>query len=329
MWTSRKWWYPPSCVLSGRTRMTDSRSHHVRYSGARMPRRSEPFREARMSRLVTSIASTPALRLHLPDRRRFALFGGDFAVIIVVMALYFLARGQAPTRVDESVGLTLRLIGLEKLLHVFVEPSLQHVSIEHHWMQETANYVYAYLHFPVMAAVGVWLWWRGRERFLFMRNVLFVSMGIGVAFYYLLPAAPPRLMALSGHDFGFVDTVFGGNTSVNYAHPSLIRNDYAAIPSFHFGWIALSAAAVWINTRNLVARGLAVTLVVVMAWAIVASANHLFIDMALGGLVVLASWRIARLLTGRSSVLVDAPLVPEPAYAVAQVTTSSGGRRVA
>jgi hypothetical protein len=30
-----------------------------------------------------------------------------------------------------------------------------------------------------------------------------------------------------------------------------------------------------------------------MTWAIVASANHLFIDMALGGLVILVAWKIA------------------------------------
>jgi hypothetical protein len=215
------------------------------------------------------------------------------AIVVGVIGFYFLVRGVAPDRVAQSVELTTWLIRIEQALHVYVEPQVQAISIRSHTVQEIANFIYAYLHFPVLAVVGIWLWWKGRERFVFMRNVMFISMVIGVVFYYTLPAAPPRLMALHGYDLGFVDTIFGGNTAVSYAQPSLIRNDYAAIPSFHFGWIALASAAIWINTESRLLRGVAVVLSVGMTWAIVASANHLFIDMALGGLVVAISWYIA------------------------------------
>lgn len=225
--------------------------------------------------------------------RRLVQFTWDFALLLAVMGLYFIGRGFAPTRISDSVALTLRLIDIEQALGVYIEPAVQQFSIKHHFIQEIANAVYAYLHFPVMAAVAVWLWWRGRERFVFIRNVTFVSMAIGMLFYYLLPAAPPRLMALNGYELGFVDTVFGGNTAVAYAHPSLITNEYAAIPSFHFGWIALAAAAIWINSDRRLMRALAVGLVALMSWAIVASANHLLIDMALGGAVIALSWYLA------------------------------------
>ena len=248
--------------------------------------------------------------------RRPARFAWDIAVVIAVMGLYFIARGQAPIPHDRAVALTVRLVDFERALRIFQEPTIQEMSIRHHWVQELANFTYAYLHFPVMAVVGVWLWWRGRERFVFMRNVMFVSMAIGVVFYYLLPAAPPRLMALHGHDLGFVDTVFGGNTAVHYHHPSLITNEYAAIPSFHFGWILMAAMAVWANTRARTLRAASAGLVVLMTWAIVASANHLFVDMALGGIVIGVSWYAAARLTGATtqpqptSALVT-PLVPD------------------
>src|SRR5262249_37750521 len=162
---------------------------------------------------------------------------------LMVMAVYFVGRGQAPIPVDRAVALSMRLVDAERAVHLFDEPQIQQLSIRHHWVQETANGIYAYLHFPVLALVAVWLWWRGRERFVFVRNVLFISMVIGMVFYYALPAAPPRLLAAHGHDLGFVDTVFGGDTAVRYQHPSLITNEYAAIPSFHFGWILLAALA--------------------------------------------------------------------------------------
>ncbi len=236
-------------------------------------------------------------------------------VIVALMGLYFIGRGQAPARAEDAVALTLRLMRVEQALRLFREPAIQDVSIRHHWLKEAANFVYAYLHFPVMAVVGVWLWWQGRARFLFLRRVLFVSMAIGLAFYYLAPAAPPRLLALHGYNLGFVDTVFGGGTAVRYQHPALITNEYAAIPSFHFGWILLASRAVWTNTTSRALRGASVLLVVVMTWAIVASANHLFIDMALGGLVIWASWSVAERLTyggGRAGRRLTPRIVPVP-----------------
>lgn len=220
-------------------------------------------------------------------------FGRDFGIVLSVIFVYFLLRGAAPDRLDYSVEVTRVLVGTERALGVFWEPTIQDWSIRSHAVKEFANFVYAYMHFPVLAVVGAWLWLRDREAFRFMRNVMFFSMAIGLVFYWVVPAAPPRLLAAHGYDLGFVDTVFGGDTSVSYAQPSLILNEYAAIPSFHFGWIAMASAAIWVNTRSVTLRSAALTLTVVMTWAIVASANHLFIDMALGGIVILASWQMA------------------------------------
>ena len=250
----------------------------------------------------------PALR-----EARLTLFAIDLALVVLVMFVYFLARGHAPARIDTAVALTGRLIDIERALGVFREPAIQQLSIQQYWVKELANFVYAYLHFPVMALVAVWLWWRNREQFRFVRNVVFISMAIGLVFYYVAPAAPPRLLAVNGLDLGFTDTVFGGGTAVRYAQPSLFLNEYAAIPSFHFGWILLSAMAVWANTGNRLLRLLSALLVLLMAWAIVASANHLFIDMALGGVVIGASWRLARKLSGGRTDLMPVPVRSDPA----------------
>lgn len=226
-------------------------------------------------------------------------FSKDFAIVVGVISVYFLGRGLAPDRMGFAVALTEQLVAFERTMRIFWEPTIQEWSIQNFWVKEAANFVYAYLHFPVLAVVGVWLWFRGRDRFVFMRNTMFISMVIGLAFYYILPAAPPRLMAAHGHELGFVDTVFGGDTSVSYAQPSLILNEYAAIPSFHFGWIAMASAAIWVNTGSRSLRTVAVILSVVMTWAIVASANHLFIDMALGGAVIALSWWLATRIEAR------------------------------
>lgn len=227
-------------------------------------------------------------------------FARDFGIVLAVIAVYFFLRARAPGNDDFAVAFTWRLVKFERSFGFYWEPEIQDWSIHYYWTKEAANFVYAYLHFPVLAVVGVWLWFKGRERFVLMRNTMFISMVFGLICYWTLPAAPPRLMALHGHDLGFVDTVFGGNTSVTYAQPAIILNNYAAIPSFHFGWIALASAAVWANTGSRVLKAVALVLSAVMGWAIVASANHLLIDMLLGVAIVVLSWYIARRYEQRS-----------------------------
>ncbi len=239
-------------------------------------------------------ADVPTAFLRLPA------FTRDAIALIAVVSIYFILRGLAPDRLDFAVVVTENIVAFEERLGIFFEPQIQEWSIQHHAVKEMANFTYAYLHFPVMGVVAIWLWWKDREAFVFARNMLFVSMVIGLVFYYLFPAAPPRLLAAHGIDLGFTDTVFGGDTAVQYAQPSYILNEYAAIPSFHFGWIAMSAALIWVNTSQRVLRGAGLFIAVLMTWAIVASANHFFVDMALGGLVIMASWRVARVIESKS-----------------------------
>jgi hypothetical protein len=221
-------------------------------------------------------------------------FAKDWSITLAIFVVYFLIRGAAPANPDFAMEVTRFLIDFEKATLTFWEPRIQEISIQWHVVKEIANFVYAYLHFPVLIAVGAWLWFRNRRDFTFLRNVIFISMVFGIAFYYLLPAAPPRLIAEHGYDLGFVDTVFKTETIVSYAQPDWILNEYAAIPSFHFGWIAVASAGIWVYCRNPWIRALAVALSLVMSWAIIASANHFWIDMAMGGLIILVSWWIAR-----------------------------------
>lgn len=234
----------------------------------------------------------PRLRV-TPKFRWLRALAIDFGLVTAVMAGYFVLRGMAPNRPDFALDVSRQLIAFERAIGVFWEPEVQSASIRYEWLKEAANFIYAYGHFPVLVAVAGWLWVRGRPSFLDLRNTIVVSMAIGLVMYYLLPAAPPRLLEAHGIDLGFVDTIFGGGTAVEYAQPDIILNEYAAIPSFHFGWIALASAAIWVNTKSLPARTLALALTVIMSWAIVATGNHFFVDMVIGGAVVLAAWALA------------------------------------
>jgi hypothetical protein len=93
-----------------------------------------------------------------------------------------------------------------------------------------------------------------------------------------------------GYDFGFIDTVHGAESGVSYFQPGPFVNDYAALPSFHFGWILLSSMAIWVNTQSRYIRAGAVLMSVLMWWAVTVTGNHYFFDMVMGGVVVILSW---------------------------------------
>lgn len=208
---------------------------------------------------------------------------------IAALFIYFFVRGGRPDDIESSLNRGLQIVDLEKRLGIFTEVRWQEVFLQYDLLMTVANQVYAWGHYPVLAAIGTWLAIKNPSRFRFVRNVMLLSGVLGIAAYWLLPTAPPRLLHLSGVDFGFVDTVHGG-ADVVYLQPAPFVNDFAALPSFHFGWIALASAAIWVNTRNPFLRVFALALSVVMWWAIVVTGNHFFFDMVAGGVVVAISW---------------------------------------
>jgi len=218
----------------------------------------------------------------------------ELGLTVAIMVLYFLLRGIRPDNVESSVSRSLALIHFEERLGIFQEVRWQAAFLNYGWVMEIANVVYAWGHYPVMFAIAIWLALKDPVRFRFIRNVLLVSAVIGIATYWIYPAAPPRLMESYGYDFGFIDTVHGATSNVSYFQPGPFVNDYAALPSFHFGWILLSSMAIWTNTSRKPIRAAAVAMSVVMWWAVTVTGNHYFFDMIMGGVVVVLSWLFVR-----------------------------------
>ncbi|HJP41345.1 MAG TPA: phosphatase PAP2 family protein [Dehalococcoidia bacterium] len=224
------------------------------------------------------------------DRRQVLIIAAEALATTVVMVVYFYLRGIRPDAVDESVRRSLHLINFEHQLGLFQEVRWQEAFIDYGPLMSVANAIYAWGHFPVMLGIAIWLVFKDRSRFRFARNVVVVSAIVGLLTYYLLPTAPPRLMAVNGYDFGFVDTVYGATSGASYFQPGPFVNDYAALPSFHFGWIALCSVVIWINTSSRLLRVIAIAMTGVMWWAITVTGNHYFFDMIFGAAVVGLSW---------------------------------------
>ncbi|WP_150461311.1 phosphatase PAP2 family protein [Nesterenkonia ebinurensis] len=175
------------------------------------------------------------------------------------------------------------LIDVQKWSGIYVELEFQDWALSIPGVLEVMNWVYIWGHWPVIAAVLGWLAWRRREAFLIYRNTLLISGLVGMLIVATFPMAPPRLL-----DLGFLDTVSMHSEAYRVLQPPSFTNQYAAMPSFHFGWDLLMGIALVREAPACWARCIGVALPVLMLLSIVITGNHFFLDAVVGGTIVLA-----------------------------------------
>jgi hypothetical protein len=142
------------------------------------------------------------------------------------------------------------------------------------------NVYYATMHVPMMGAVLIWLFWRYRDRYLNVRNVLAMTIA-GCVTIQLIPLAPPRLLP----DLGFVDAGLLYGQSVYGTGGSGISNQLAAMPSQHYAWAFLSAIAIVRISRSRW-RWLALLHPLLTALAVTVTANHWWLDGVVAAMVL-------------------------------------------
>ncbi len=216
----------------------------------------------------------------------------DLAEILLLastLPLYYLVRGTAHERVGEALGRGVQLIKFEKSLGIFWGADLQRLVLNYDWLVQFLNGFYLYGHLPVIGALAVWLYFRHRPQYLLMRNAFLISGALGLIVYVSFPVAPPRFLP----EWGFVDTIVDQYDTGRPLTPSFFVNEYAAMPSLHFGWNLLVGVAVWTASRNIVLRTFAVLMPFFMLVSIVLTANHFFVDAAAGLLAVILGAAIA------------------------------------
>ena len=218
--------------------------------------------------------------------------------MLVLVFGYSLARLFV---VDPATGYrnALRLWSLERDLHLPSETAVQQVVL--HWpaLLRAANGYYAYAHFPLTALFLFWVYvWR-HGSWHWVRNGITAFTGTALLIEALVPMAPPRLVPT----FGMEDVAARLGESVYPAAASSgVANQFAAMPSVHFGWALLVGVGVVALTRWrwrwLALAHPAITLVVITL-----TANHYWLDsvvaaglvaVALGGATALRRRQLAR-----------------------------------
>ncbi|MBI4570948.1 MAG: phosphatase PAP2 family protein [Chloroflexi bacterium] len=241
-------------------------------------------------------------RIHLLQPPRFPLPNGRYsrfffevAVLFTGYFSYHLVRGVVHGRADEALENAWRLVRVEQGLGIFWEAQLQSMILGHTFLINLFNWAYIWGHIPVVGFLALWIYFFRREHFARYRNAFLISGAIGLIFFVTLPTAPPRFLA----EAGFVDTVTEHTNAYRVLQPPAFVNQYAAMPSLHFGWNLLVAYAVFETTRSRLARAFSLVMPAVMMASIVFTANHYILDGVTGGFVAMVSLWLAMLLHER------------------------------
>lgn len=213
------------------------------------------------------------------------------ALIGSAVLFYFAVRGQTEGAEATAVENGRWILAREADIGIDIEASLQNLTDS--WSLTTlANWVYIWLHWPVIIITLLWLHHDRIASFLLLRNALFISGAIGLVIFVSVPVAPPRLI-----DLGFVDTVTEHSNSYRVLQPPGLVNQYAAVPSLHVGWNLLVGIVLFEAARSTAVRVFAVVSPILMGLAVVATANHYVVDGIIGSLVALMGLWIARRVT--------------------------------
>jgi hypothetical protein len=244
----------------------------------------------------------------------------EAAVMVGLFMVYKYVRYAVQGDASRAFDNARTVIDVERGLKLFTEPDLQRLVLDHPVLAKGVNLYYIGAHFPVTIAALAWLYVRRPFGYLATRRVLFVSTGLGMLIHIAYPLAPPRMLP----SFGFVDTgrLLGPAAYGTGAAFDSLANEFAAMPSLHFGWSIVIAVAVIRYARSPL-RWVIVAHPLLTTAAIVMTANHYWLDVIVAGFVLALIYATASLLSrtrlSRTRLGRDASPAGERATAVATI----------
>ncbi|KAF1999888.1 integral membrane protein [Amniculicola lignicola CBS 123094] len=277
--------------------------------------------------------------------------------------VYQLGRAfTAVTLVEGTVNVArnhaLQVIHLEQRLHIFFELNVQHWFLQHPFLMHWTNRIYSFIHIPGTILYLVWLYYytttrnridiplpnrsvgetdgspAGPRLYAARRRTMAVCNLLAFIVFTLWPCMPPRLLSDpdvpgkigdEARSYGFVDTVHGSEGESSVWTQNKFCNQYAAMPSLHFGYsllIGLTICSIPLasqhrrsrtfalrvpttnkalrfrlpSPRRIACLAIGIAYPTIILIAIVATANHFILDAVAGAIVCGLAWSGNRIL---------------------------------
>ncbi|WP_037673311.1 phosphatase PAP2 family protein [Streptomyces griseus] len=206
----------------------------------------------------------------------------ELLLVAGLFLVYKLGRQLATGHTAEAFHNAHRVWDLERAVHLPGEGAVQSWLLHGDTLAHLANTYYATVHFPATAAFLIWLYLRRPLHYVWARRVLAAVTAAALLVHLAFPLAPPRMLAATG----LIDTARVYGPSV-YGPPQTdhLSNQFAAMPSLHFGWALMVAIGLIVATRSRW-RWLWLLHPLVTLLVIVGTANHYWLDAIVAGAVL-------------------------------------------
>lgn len=229
-----------------------------------------------------------------------------FALFLVFYKLSrFIAIGDEATAFSNAYD----LIEFEKWLGIFFEINTQQFFLDQTTLIELINKFYMMVHIPSTVIFFMWLYHKHNFYYQYVRNGFLLANGITIFFYISFPCAPPRMLT----DLGFVDTLLSvSDVNLYTGFFSGLFNQYAAMPSMHFGNAFLISIVILLLSKRKILKWIGLVYPVFVLFVIVVTGNHFFLDAILGGIIVIAPFPLMNLHYVYSNMVdTNSRLIPE------------------
>jgi hypothetical protein len=227
-------------------------------------------------------------------------------VTFVLYQVYSAIRNLSEGTKETAFRHARQLMDWQSTLGLNHEQTLQSWALDSRPLIIVMNYIYGSLHFIVTAGAVIFLYRKFPGDYPRWRNTLALTTILALIGFVFWPLMPPRLLhtMAPGH-YDFVDTLARYPTFWSFDSGAInkISNQYAAMPSLHFGWSLFCASALAPRLRRRPARVAAALYPLLTLTAIVLTGNHYFLDAAGGAVVFLAGYGLARRFTRPGPVL--------------------------
>jgi PAP2 superfamily len=216
----------------------------------------------------------------------------EMSTVLVLYASYEAARGLVTGHRNVALRHAHTIAALERKLHLFVEPNLQHAARGVPDLLTVFGAAYLTLHLGVSASVLLWLHRSHPAAYPRVRTTLLLASATALLGFVVFPTAPPRMAHL-----GVLDTVSSGHVNLNHGLISQLYNPFAAVPSMHIGYALVVSAVLVRCGRARLIRLAGMTYPLLVLLVVVATGNHFLFDAAAGALVAAAAYVTAAALT--------------------------------
>ncbi|WDF37711.1 phosphatase PAP2 family protein [Streptomyces sp. T12] len=185
---------------------------------------------------------------------------------------------------------------IERALHIDIEYWANHAVVKVDWLRAFFDFYYESFHFGVPLAILGVLYWRRPVDYRWARSAIGFATVFALIGFWLYPLAPPRLIP----GLGIIDTVNGPQdfTQPDYGTLTDLTNQYAAMPSLHFGWSLWCGLVILILAPKWWMKPLGLLHPLFTATAIVVTGNHWVLDAVGGAMAVGAGFGMTYLLQG-------------------------------